>query len=147
MPDILLHFKSEYVYLFSLLHRFNSCPEEKHDYLYFIPNLARRFLEAFLGFKIPRNAGLSSKLGDMFVDGVEREQVWKFINQYSHNTSLPRSLLFPDLSECIQVVRLIIERADEMDPKHFETLRDEIGETAGDRTHSDANLTQTRDTR
>ena len=126
MPEVLLKFESEYHYLFSLLHEFNSEPTTDYQSLYVLPNLARRFLEAFLSFKVPRNMRFRGKLRYMFKDDVEKEQVLKFVHEYSHQISLARSLHFPDLSECKQVVDLILTKARELDPEHFEALLEEM---------------------
>jgi len=66
------------------------------------------------------------KLRYMFKDDVEKEQVLKFVHEYSHQISLARSLHFPDLSECKQVVDLILTKARELDPEHFEALLEEM---------------------
>jgi len=126
LPDELRKFKSEYHYLFSLIYNFHKNPSSDHNALYNVPNLVRRLLEAFMGFKVPIYAGLNKKLPLLIADDTKREKVWKFINQYSHNASLPRSLQFPDLSECEEVVRTVIDSMKNMDPEHYDCLIDEI---------------------
>ena len=60
LPKPLSKFRSEYVYLFSLLYKFNETPTPDYDYLYIMPNLVRRYLEAYVGFRAL--GGLSGNL-------------------------------------------------------------------------------------
>ena len=101
-------------------------PEKNFKDLYNLPNLVRRYLEAFLGFKIPRSVGLNKKLPELIDNEVHRERVWKFINQYSHNSSLPRSLNFPEFDECVDVIKIAVEAVRNKDLEHFDILVDEI---------------------
>lgn len=126
LPDILYKFKSEYHYLFSLIYSFNKTPTTDHNVLYNLPNLVRRFLEAFMGFKVPTHAGLHTKLSSLICDNINKEKVIKFIDHYSHNASLPRSLKFPDLGECRDVVAIVIESIDKKDKEHYDCLIGEI---------------------
>jgi wobble nucleotide-excising tRNase len=119
---LLLDFKSEYHYLFSIINDFHKSPTTDFYHLYNLPNILRRFLEAFLGFKIPKHQGLYKKLDCLISDQIVRERVWKFINQYSHNTSLPRSLNFPDLKECTDIVEIVINAVKNMDKQHYDVL-------------------------
>lgn len=125
MPKVILDFRSEYHYLFSILNGFVTGKADNYDVLYQLPNVARRFLEAFLGFKVPRHQGLEKKMAHLFPDDVEKERVWKFVNHYSHNTSLLRSLNFPDFGESRSLVGLILERARGFDPEHIRALEEE----------------------
>lgn len=125
LPAVIFKFKSEYHFLFSIVYKFYSNQEPDED-LYNLPNLVRRYLEAFLGFKIPRSAGLNKKLPELIDNEVHRERVWKFINQYSHNSSLPRSLNFPEFDECVEVIKIVVEAVRNKDPEHFDILVDEI---------------------
>jgi len=126
MPRELIAFKSEYHYLFSILYSFHNNPVSDHGKLYVLPNLVRRFLEAYLGFKIPKHAGLHAKLNDFIQDEIKTDKIQKFVDQYSHNTSLPRSLMFPDLSECRECMTIIIDRLKSYDQDHFDYLVAEI---------------------
>lgn len=120
IPDLLIKFKSEYVYLFSLLHKFNKCPKPDYDYLYILPNLVRRYLEAYVGFRTL--GGLSSNLSILIEDEMKREKVFKLINAYSHNSSNPRLLYFPDFSECESVVDIVLNAVQDKDENHYDAL-------------------------
>jgi wobble nucleotide-excising tRNase len=126
IPKELLKFKSEYHYLFSTLYHFDKNGAGDFDCLLSLPNVVRRFMEAFGGIMIPRRAGLHSKMPRLFPDEIERERVWKFINHYSHNTSVIRSLTIPDMGECKAVVQACLKAVREWDADYFQDLETEV---------------------
>lgn len=128
LPKLLQKFKSEYHYLFSIILDFHKAPTTDFDKLFSLPNHIRRFIEAFLGFKIPKYAGFKSKLPSFIPEAIERDRVQKFIDQYSHNNSLPRSLNFPALGECKEVVRIVMEATENLDQEHYRILCEECSD-------------------
>ena len=75
---------------------------------------------------IPRSEGLKRKMPKLFPNEIERERVWKFINQYSHNSSITRSLTIPDLSECKAVVQACLKAVREWDADYFKDMEAEV---------------------
>lgn len=126
IPDQLLKFNSEYHYLFATLLKFEQDANQTFDYLMSLPNIARRFMEAFGGIMIPIHGGLQAKMSRLFDDSIERERVWKFINNYSHNTSIIRALVVPDVSECKAVVGACLNAVRRWDPDYFADLEASI---------------------
>lgn len=126
IPMELLRFKSEYHYLFSTLYHFDKTGSADFDCLLSLPNVVRRFMEAFGGIMIPRWAGLHDKMPKLFPNDIERERVWKFINHYSHNTTITRSLTIPDTSECKAVVRACLKAVQDWDGDYFKDLEAEV---------------------
>ncbi|HBP88198.1 MAG TPA: AAA family ATPase [Nitrospirales bacterium] len=126
IPRELLRFKSEYHYLFSTLYHFDKAGSADFDCLLSLPNVVRRFMEAFGGIMIPRWAGLHGKMPKLFPDEIKRERVWKFINHYSHNTTITRSLTIPDTSECRAVVQACLEAVQNWDTDYFKDLEAEV---------------------
>jgi wobble nucleotide-excising tRNase len=126
IPPELIRFNSEYLYLFSELHRFSSDPKGTFDRLFTLPNVVRRFMEAFGGIMIPKSQGLHKKMSRLFNDPVERERVWKFINQYSHQTTVIRSLTIPDASECKAVVNACLNAVRSWDADYYRDLESEV---------------------
>lgn len=126
IPTVLLRFKSEYHYLFSTLYHFDKTGSANYDCLLSLPNVVRRFMEAFGGIMIPRWAGLRGKLPKLFPNDIERERVWKFINHYSHNTTITRSLTIPDTSECKAVVQACLKAVQDWDGDYFKDLEAEV---------------------
>ena len=120
LPEPLSKFKSEYVYLFSLLYKFNGTPTTDYDHLYILPNLVRRYLEAYVGFRTL--GGLSGNLSILIEDESQQEKVYNLINAYSHNSSNPRLLHFPDFSECKDVVNIVLKAVEVKDKNHYDAL-------------------------
>lgn len=126
IPRELLRFKSEFHYLFSTLYHFRMAAGGNFDCLLGLPNIVRRFMEAFGGIMIPLSISLKKKMERLFSDEVERERVWKFLNYYSHNTTITRSLAIPDVSECRVVVDACLRAVEEWNPKYFKDLETEV---------------------
>jgi len=126
IPKELLKFKSEYHYLFSMLYHFERAGAGDFDSLLSLPNVVRRFMEAFGGIMIPLSTGLKGKMERIFPDEVARERVWKFINHYSHNTTIMRSLTIPDTSECKAVVQACLKAVRDWDRDYFTDLETEV---------------------
>lgn len=126
IPKELLKFKSEYHYLFSMLHTFDKSGAGDFNSLLSLPNVVRRFMEAFGGIMIPLSTGLKQKMPRFFPDELERRRVEKFINHYSHQTTITRSLQIPDTSECISVVKLCLKAVQNWNVDYFKDLETAI---------------------
>jgi hypothetical protein len=101
---------------------FDVLQDTNFDQLYQMPNITRRFLEAYLGFRIPNEPKPLKNLLLLVDDETERTMVYKFVNEYSHNESTTRSLTFPDFSECSKVVRTVLNAIETKDQRHYEAL-------------------------
>jgi len=126
IPRELIRFKSEYHYLFAMLYEFHGNDDPDFDRLLGLPNVVRRFLEAFGGIMIPLCMGLQGKMARLFPNEVERERVWRFVNYFSHNTTITRSLSIPDLSECRTVVASVIALIKRWNEDYFNDLQEEV---------------------
>ncbi len=126
IPKELLKFKSEYHYLFSTLYHFGKPGAGDFDCLLSLPNIVRRFMEAFGGIMIPSYMGLKKKMERLFPNEVERERVWKFINYYSHNITITRSLTIPDMSECKAVVKACLGAVEKWSSDYFKDIQIEV---------------------
>ena len=122
LPDALKRFKSEYHYLFSILKKFDELQDANFDQLFQMPNITRRFLEAYLGFRIPNEPKPLNNLPKLIDDDTERNKVYKFLNEFSHNESATRSLIFPDFSECSEVVKAVLGAVEAKDKDHYDAL-------------------------
>lgn len=122
LPSLLLDFKSEYHFLFYKIKSFANNPTTDFASLYQLPNIIRRFLEAFIGFKYAK--GLKKGLGLLISDDSERIKVDKFINNLSHQTGLSRSLFFADSNECKGIVDIVLKAVEDSDRVHYGVLED-----------------------
>ena len=129
LPKTLLDYKSEYHFLFYKIKSFADNPTTDFENLFQLPNILRRFLEAFVGFKY--GVGLKKGLEFLITNESDRIKIDKFVNILSHQTGLQRNLLFSDISECERVVNIVIEAIKNKDSEHFRSL---------ERIYKDANV-------
>jgi wobble nucleotide-excising tRNase len=119
LPFTLLKYKSEYQYLFSKIKTFYDKNHTDYDSLYQLPNILRRFLEAFLGFKY--SSGLKG-LSKIIENKSDCLRVEKLLHNYSHQNNLNRSISFCDPAECRTVIDIILRAIEKNDKEHFDTL-------------------------
>ncbi|MEN8826627.1 MAG: AAA family ATPase [Wenyingzhuangia sp.] len=120
----LKRYKSEYIYLFSLIYKYKQEIEnggEVYDIL--IPNALRRFLEIYTLMKIPNEPGSVENRIVQLVDNVNN---FKTLNHFSHFTSFEKATRHDELimvlpTACNELFKLL-----ELDEKHFESLKKAI---------------------
>lgn len=120
LPNFLLNYKSEYYFLFDKINSFSQSPSTDFEDLYQIPNVIRRFLEAFVGFKY--GEGLKKGLEFIIKNDAERICVDKFVNNLSHQTGLNRNLIFADINECKKIVDVVLDAVKNNDQDHYAVL-------------------------
>ncbi len=120
----LKRYKSEYIYLFSLIYKYKQEIEkggEVYDIL--IPNALRRFLEIYTLMKIPNEPDSVENRIVQLVDNVNN---FKTLNHFSHFTSFEKATRHDELimvlpTACNELFELL-----ELDEKHFESLKKAI---------------------
>lgn len=122
LPLFLLNYKSEYHYLFYKIKSFDSCPTTDFENLYQLPNIIRRFLEAFVGFKYA--VGVKKGLEILITNESERIKIDKFVNNFSHQSGLSRSLVLTDVNECKSIVHIVLEAVKNKDSEHYNCLEE-----------------------
>lgn len=122
LPYILKEFKSEYNYLFSILKEFNET--NNFDLLYIMPNIARRFLEAYLYMKYPNGKSFTKKYEIFFENEniSDKQGTMKLLDEYSHEQSPDHSQKFPDINEVEKAVKFILEIMKKKDDVHYKAL-------------------------
>ena len=121
--NLLTSFNSEYAYLFSLLHNFQTNPTDTYEFLYHLPNVARRFVETFLNFKYLERNKIDESIDRLITNPVECERARKFMHYHSHNLTTDKIMKFSDLAECQAVVNIIIDSISSLDPIHLTSLK------------------------
>ncbi len=119
LPTTLLKYRSEYHFLFSKINSFADNPRTDYESLYQLPNIIRRFLEAFIGFKY--SAGLD-ELQKIIDNESDRIKVNSFVQEFSHQRDLNRSLKFYDTNECTTIVDIVLKAVKSKDSEHYTTL-------------------------
>ncbi|WP_413906522.1 AAA family ATPase [Candidatus Endomicrobiellum trichonymphae] len=122
--DVIEKYKSEYVYLFSLINKFNNDPEPKDtfEHLYYLPNVLRRFVETYLSFKYLSRKSIEENIHDLISNRVDRERARKFMHYHSHSLTINNLIGFPDLAESTDVVNIIIKAVKKDDSTHYNSL-------------------------
>ena len=120
--DLIQKFKSEYVYLFSLIYKFHQSPTDTFENLYHLPNILRKFVETCLNFKFLSSVNIEESIDELITNSVECERARKFMHYYSHSLTTDKFMKFADLAECKDVVKIVIESVKNNDPTHFNSL-------------------------
>lgn len=111
-------FESEYHYLFNLLLNY------KHDSsigsVYLMPNIARKVLDSYLMFRIPKNASSYQRLEELKYDDEKKTAIYKFVNDQSHITGSGFDpSLVPEAQKCIGY---LLDMIKETFPEHYDYL-------------------------
>jgi len=123
LPPLLRQFKSEYEFVFSQLQALATTQNPSLNDAFTAPNLLRKFLEAYLGFRKPSVPSWSKKL-DLLLDSPEqRLEIQKFADDASHLQSLDRSLQHPDfVSNAQRCVKIVLDALERKDRDHYKSL-------------------------
>ncbi|MCX7998328.1 MAG: AAA family ATPase [Leptospiraceae bacterium] len=124
LPEVLKKFQSEYNYLFSILKKFHDSKDESNfELLYILPNIARRFLEAYLFYKYPDGKKFKDKC-ELFFNSNEsnKKAVLKLLDEYSHEQNPEHIYKFPDINELENSIKFILETLEEKDAEHYKAL-------------------------
>jgi wobble nucleotide-excising tRNase len=123
LPKTLKKFQSEYEYIFEKLMNFIDDPNATEADAYTVPNILRKFLEAYLGFREPHRREWHSKLEILF-DALEtQERIHRFADDASHLQSMQRCLSHPGyLEEAKECVTCVMEALKIKDKLHYDSL-------------------------
>lgn len=123
LPLLLRQFKSEYEFIFSQLHKFAETKAPSLHEAYTAPNLLRKFLEAYLGFRKPSVRSWSKKLDLLLELPEQRREIQKFADDASHLQAFGRSLQHPDFVPNAQkCVKMVLDALERNDRDHYESL-------------------------
>jgi len=126
LPNQLLTFKSEYIYLFFIIYSFHSKPGTDFNQLYNLPNVVRRFIETFSAFKYLSSQNIDENLDRLINDNIKAERVRKFVHYYSHSINTAKLLQLFDPTECTAVVEILLNAIKTVDLEHYTSLLNEV---------------------
>lgn len=124
-------FKSEYHFLFSLLNKFSN-EEPSYADFYTIGNIARRFWDIFVDFKIPSSGDQKQKLeilvkeinnDEEIITTINESKVYKILNDFSHNSDPTSAIEHKDKREIREAIKILLEIIEKSDQKHYSILR------------------------
>ena len=123
LPLLLRRYKSEYEFVFSRLYQFASSPSPSQHEAYTAPNLLRKFLEAYLGFRKPAVRTWHKKLDLLFDTAEQGHEIRRFADDASHLQNLEQSLQQPNFVPSSQrCVCAVLDALKDKDPEHFDSL-------------------------
>ncbi len=131
MNRTLKNYKSEYHYLFYLLDCFLQDNENMaYSEFYLIGNVARKFTETFLSFKVPNSRDVSSKL-DVLIKEIEfseiqKERLQKMLNDGSHAGDIYNAIHHKDKEEFVEMIKDLMSFVKKIDKIHYDFLMKEI---------------------
>lgn len=127
IPSHLVKFRSDYHHVFYCLMQLRENASENIETFLHCPNLIRRFLEMYLGFRIPKSAGFQSKLSFLFDDQESRNAIARFADEGSHSQSTLRLLEFSDFPAMARgMTDRLLSALESKDPQHYAALTDAI---------------------
>jgi wobble nucleotide-excising tRNase len=127
MDKLLLDFESEYHFLFNILYNFAEKKQQDLKDLYPMPNVARKFLESFLAFRVPLGTAVTnihSRLEHIQFDPKKKERIRNFVDTHSHPRyeSGVQDFDMSILTETPSIVSELMELVKTEDQKHYDFL-------------------------
>jgi len=125
LDPLLEEYESEYHYLFACIYRAASSDTPGTlEQNYSLPNMARRLLESFLGFRCP---GISDKLWKKMesidFDRVRKSRILRFVHTYSHSNTIGEPEHDPSLlTEAESVLKDLLELIESEDKAHYDAM-------------------------
>lgn len=111
-------FESEYHYLFNLVYNYKD--DGTIENAYKMPNVARKLLDSFLMFRVPKNAETYARLQELDFDDEKKTAIYKFTNDQSHITGAGFDpSLVPETQKCLLYLRELMEATF---PEHYKYL-------------------------
>jgi wobble nucleotide-excising tRNase len=131
----LQNYKSEYHFLYAKLKNFSDSADMEYEDFYTIGNMARRFFDIFVDFKIPKSIDQKSKM-NLLIEHInnsaeiisvdEAEKVYKLINEFSHNYDPTSIIEHKDKSESKNAIKTLLKIVEKSDPNHFNLLKESL---------------------
>lgn len=126
LPQHLVRFRSDYHHVFYCLRQVLASTSDDVDEYLHCPNLLRRLLEMYLGFRRPTSKSYQAKLDILFDDEVERGAVARYVDEGSHSASTLRLLEFSDFPAMSKnMVERVLRAMERVDPDHYAVLMEQ----------------------
>jgi wobble nucleotide-excising tRNase len=123
LPEELRKYNSEYHYLFSTLNAFRGNPNNFGHLIYSLPNMLRKVLEIYTGFRVANTAmSLDQRLARVIEDPLAVQKIYKFANHLSHSDGFHFAQQFPQIEECRETVELFFSSLQANDKMHYDGM-------------------------
>ena len=129
LPKHLARFRSDYHHVFYCLQKLRGAASTDIDSYIGTPNLLRRFLEMYLGFRRPAGGSYESKLYLLIDDESERKSIVRFADEGSHSQSTNRLLEYADFPAMARgMVGRVLQSLEAKDADHYAALVEATGD-------------------
>ena len=128
IDKLLIDYESEYHFLFSVLYNFSEKKNIDLEKMYPLPNVARKFLESFLAFRVPvfkkSEPNIYNRLKEVKFDETKKTRINRFVETHSHPRyeSGVQDFDMTVLSETPAVIADLLELVKAEDEKHYNFL-------------------------
>lgn len=123
LPDHLAKFRSDYHHVFYCLRKIQTSHSGDIEAYISCPNLLRRFLEMYLGFRRPTPESYVNKLDILFCNAAERLAVAKYVDEGSHSASTLRLFEFSDFpATSREMIGRVMQALQRVDRDHYVVL-------------------------
>jgi len=126
LDPLLRDYESEYHYLFSLVYRAANAENEsdKLSQYYYLPNVIRRLLEAFLEFKVPGKGSIHKRLEGINFNPAKKDRIRRFCDTHSHSRVIDEPEQDPViLGEAPHVAEDVMDLIRAVDQEHFNGMK------------------------
>lgn len=128
LPTHLAKFRSDYHHVFFCLTELRKSTSQDISTYIHSPNLVRRFLEMYLGFRVPAASGFEKKLDILIDDEATRDALAHFADEGSHSQTSLRLLEFSDFPAMAKrMIERLLLGLEEKDPADYEALKNATG--------------------
>jgi wobble nucleotide-excising tRNase len=122
LDKALEEFESEYHYLFNIAYKYKD--DGTIENAYKMPNIARKLLDTFLMFRVPKNVSPYKRLEEIKYDEQKKSAIYKFSNDQSHITGSGFDpSLVPEAKNCIKD---LLDMMKAVDPEHYKYLEETV---------------------
>ncbi|MEW5949675.1 MAG: AAA family ATPase [Thermodesulfobacteriota bacterium] len=134
IDKLLIDYESEYHFLFSVLYKFAKEQKKHLEEMYPLPNIARKFLESFLAFRVPTlgnkktEPALFHRLNKINFDSKKKVRIHRFIETHSHPRyeSGIQDFDMTILGETPDILNDLLELVEHEDKKHYDFLVESV---------------------
>ncbi|MGB2782584.1 MAG: AAA family ATPase, partial [Atribacterota bacterium] len=137
LDKLLKDYESEYHFLFSILYKYAKNNEHQLEDIYPLPNIARKFLESFLAFRVPvLSKKRDSKEPQIYhrleciknYDEKKKDRIRRFVETHSHPRyeSGVQDFDMTILGETPDILKDLVDLVKTEDEKHYKYLVESI---------------------
>ena len=137
LDKLLKDYESEYHFLFSILYKYAKNNEHQLEDIYPLPNIARKFLESFLAFRVPvLSQKRDSKEPQIYqrleciknYDEKKKDRIRRFVETHSHPRyeSGVQDFDMTILGETPDILKDLVDLVKTEDEKHYKYLVESI---------------------